>query len=112
MFAALGFSACADSTPTTGGHLGASAPDASEVFDQRVKARFSVGSDESALRAELVRKRFVIIRDKDSPTRFSATYSVSELFCRRDWIVRWNVNAGKIADIGGKYWLTCAHDFM
>ncbi len=112
MFAALGLSACADSSPTIGSQLGASADESSAVFDQRVKARFPVDSDENALRAELVRERFVIIRDKESPTRFSAAYSVSELFCRRDWIVRWNVNAGKIADIGGKYWLTCAHDFM
>ena len=112
MFAALDLWACADSPPTIGSHLGASSAETSAVFDQRAKARFPVGSDESALREELVRERFVIIRDKDSPFRFSATYSVSELFCRRDWIIRWNVDAGKIAYIGGKYWLTCAHDFM
>ncbi len=88
------------------------ADESSAVFDQQVKARFPVGSDENALRLELVRERFVIKRDKESPFRFSATYGASELFCRRDWIIQWNVNAGKIADIGGKYWLTCAHDFM
>ncbi len=112
MFTALGLLACADSPSIIGSHVGASADESSAVFDQQVKARFPVGSDENALRVELVRERFVIIRDKDSPFRFSATYGASELFCRRDWIIRWNVNAGKIADIGGKYWLTCAHDFM
>ncbi len=111
-FTALSLLACADSPSIIGSHVGASATDASAAFDQQVKARFPAGSDESALRAELVRERFVIIRDKDSPFRFSATYSASELFCRRDWIVRWDLNAGKIADISGKYWLTCAHDFM
>lgn len=111
-FTALGLFACADSPPTIGSHLGGSAADASTVFDQQTKARFPVGSDENALRAELVRERFVIIRDKDSPFRFSATYSLSELFCRQDWSIRWDMNAGKIAAIGGKYWLTCAHDFM
>jgi hypothetical protein len=111
-FTALSLLACAESPPTIGSHLGASADESSAVFDQQVKARFPVGSDESALRKELLGERFVIIRNKDSPFRFSATYSASELFCRQDWIIRWNVNAGKIADIGGKYWLTCAHDFM
>ena len=110
-FSSLGLLACAASPPTIGSHLGASAAD-SAVFDQQVKARFPVGSDENALRVELVRERFVIIRDKDMPFRFSATYSASELFCRQDWIIRWSVYAGKIAGIGGKYWLTCAHDFM
>jgi len=112
MFSALSLLACANTSPTIGSHLGGSAVEDSTVFDQQVKARFPVGSDENALRVELERERFVIIRDKDSPFRFSATYSASELFCRRDWSIRWSVYAGKIADIGGKYWLTCAHDFM
>jgi hypothetical protein len=112
MFTALGLLACADSPPTIGSHLGGSAADASAVFDQHVKACFPVGSDESALRKELLGERFVIIRDKDSPFRFSATYSVSELFCRQDWSIRWDVYAGKITNIGGKYGQICAHDFM
>jgi hypothetical protein len=112
MFAALDLLACADSPPTIGSHLDASTAEASAVFDQRVKARFPVGSDEGHLREELVRERFVIIRDRDSPFRFSATYSVSELFCRRDWSIRWNMDDGTITDIDGNFWLTCAHDFM
>ena len=111
-FAALGLLACAASPPTVGSHAGGSPADASAAFDLQVKARFPVGADEGALRKELLDERFVIVRDKDSPFRFSATYSASELFCRQDWIIWWNVNAGKIADIGGKYVLTCAHDFM
>jgi hypothetical protein len=112
MFTALGLLACADSPSIIGSHVGASADESSAVFDQQVKARFPVGSDENALRVELVRERFVIIRDKDSPFRFSATYGASELFCRQDWSIRWDVYAGKITNIGGKYGQTCAHDFM
>jgi len=112
VYSVLSLLACADSPSTTGSHLSASAAEDSAEFDQQVKARFPVGSDENALRVTLVRERFVIIGDTGSLFRFSATYSVSELFCRQDWSIRWSVYAGKIVDIGGKYWLTCAHDFM
>lgn len=104
--------ACADSRPTIGSHLSAFPAEDSAEFDQQVKARFPVGSDENALRATLARERFAIFGDADSHFRFSAAYSASELFCRHDWSIRWSVQAGKIVDIGGKYWLTCAHDFM
>lgn|SRR5208283_1815354 len=112
VFSMLSLWSCADSPPTVGDHLNASAAEDSAVYDQQVKARFPVGSDESALRVALARERFVIVRSTGSRFRFSAAYSASELFCRKDWSILWSAYAGKIADIGGRYWLTCAHDFM
>ena len=112
VYSLLSLLACADLPPTIGSHLSAFPAGDSAEFDQQVKARFPVGSDENALRVTLVRERFVIFGDTDSRFRFSATHSASELFCRQDWSIRWSVYAGKIVGIGGKYWLTCAHDFM
>jgi hypothetical protein len=112
VFSMLSLLSCADSPPPVGDHLNASAAEDSAEYDEQVKARFPVGSDESALRVALARERFVIVRSTDPGFRFSAAYSASELFCRQDWSILWSAYAGKIADIGGRYWLTCAHDFM
>jgi hypothetical protein len=78
--------ACTDSPPAIGSHLPGSFAVASDAFDQRIKTRFPVGSDEAALRTELVRERFVITRDKDS---------------------RWSGADGKIATIGASYKEVC-----
>jgi hypothetical protein len=99
--------ACADSPPAIGSHLPGTFSVAADAFDQRVKARFPIGSDEAALRTEMMQQRFVIARDKDSPFSFSAGYVANELICRADWVIRWSVFEGKVAAIGGSYEEIC-----
>jgi hypothetical protein len=99
--------ACADSPPAIGSHLPGTFSVASDAFDQRVKARFTIGLDETALRAQLTQERFIIRRDKDSPFSFSANYHANELFCAADWVIRWSVFEGKVAAISGSYKEIC-----
>jgi hypothetical protein len=80
---------------------------ATAAFDQRVRARFPVGSDEGPLRAELVRERFVIRVSEDSPPTFIATYEHADVACRVDWTIYWHEDGGRIIDIGARYSPTC-----
>ena len=100
-------SACADSPPAIGSHLPGSFSEASDAFDARVKARFPVGSDETALRAELAREKFVVSTDKDSASDFAARYHADELVCGASWVIRWSVAEAKVAAIGGTYREIC-----
>lgn len=93
--------------PPLGYDLPEGASAASAAFDQRVKARFPVGSDEGALRAELVRERFVIRTTEDSPVTSIATYELPDAACRVDWTIQWREDAGRIVDINAKYSPTC-----
>jgi hypothetical protein len=104
---ASALSACVGSPPAMGSHLPGSFSVASDAFDQRVKTRFPVGSDERALRAALAGEKFVISRDRDSPFSFSANYHANELVCAADWVIRWSVFEGMIAAIGGSYKEIC-----
>jgi hypothetical protein len=76
-------------------------------FVRRVKGQFPIGSDEAVLRAELLRQDFAIVRDRDAPFSFSATYHSGGIACVEDWNVRWSVYAGRIADIEGNWGQTC-----
>jgi hypothetical protein len=100
-------SACAGSPPAIGSHLPGSFSEASNAFDERVKARFPVGSDETALRAELAREKFVVSADKDSASGFVARYHADELVCGASWVIRWSVAEAKVAAIGGTYREVC-----
>jgi hypothetical protein len=104
---ALDLSGCGDSPPVIGSHLPGTFVVASDAFDQRIKARFPVGSGESALRTELEREGFVTTRDKDSPFDFSARFHANELVCAADWVVRWSAVEGKIASIEARYKEVC-----
>jgi hypothetical protein len=90
-----------------GSHLPGTFAVASDVFDQRIKARFPVGSDEAALRAELGREGFAIRRDKDLPLDSYARCHANELVCAADWVIRWNRVDGKIANIEVTYKEVC-----
>jgi len=103
----LGLSACFDSPPAIGTHLPGTFAVASDAFDQRIKARFPVGSDEAALRTELAREHFVVNQDKDSALSFSARYHASELVCAANWVVRWSGANKKIVSIGASYKEVC-----
>jgi hypothetical protein len=99
--------ACADSPPPIGAHLPGVLREASDAFDQRVKARFPIGSDEHALRQELAKQNFVINRNPESPFSFTARYTANELVCRADWDIRWSMFGGKIESIDAGFGETC-----
>ena len=103
----LDLSACLGSPPAIGRHLPGSFSVASDAFDQRVKVRFPLGSDEADLRAELARERFVITQDKDSALNFVARYHTNELVCASDWAIRWSRVDGNIANIEASYKEVC-----
>ena len=107
LLVALGLSACMDAPPPIGGHLPGVFKEASDAFDQRVKQRFAIGTDEAVLRGELAREKFVVKRDPGSPFSFTATYTANELVCRADWRIGWSEFAGKIATIGADYAEIC-----
>ena len=102
----FGISACAmESAPPLGSGLPANIQQAELVFDQRLKQRFPVGSDENILLAELNKEGFTISQLGDH--QFGAIYTVTGFPCRSDWSVQWTVDAEKIALIHGIYGLTC-----
>jgi hypothetical protein len=103
----LALSACANSPPAIGSHLPGTFAVASDVFDRRIKSRFPVGSDETALRAELEREGFMITPDKDSLLDFVARYHANELICGADWVIRWSGSNGKIVNIEAIYKEVC-----
>jgi hypothetical protein len=93
LFGAIALAGCKDMPPPIG--------------DDLPEARFPAGSDEGVLRAELVRERFVIRTNEDSPPTFIATYEHSITTCRVDWTIQWREDGGRIVDIGAKYLPTC-----
>jgi hypothetical protein len=99
--------ACADSPPPIGAHLPGVFREASGAFDQRVKARFPIGSDERALRQELTKQKFVISRSPESPFSFTANYTANELVCRAHWDIRWSMFSGKIGSVGANFGEIC-----
>jgi hypothetical protein len=107
LFSLLTLAGCGTARPRIGEGLHGPVRAVQAEFDRRVRTRFPPGSDEAAVHNELVREKFVITRDKDSPFSFSARYMSSNIACREDWTIRWSVYAGKIADIGGNWGQTC-----
>ena len=108
VFTTLCVSACVESPPEIGSGLPRNFREARPYFDQRVKERFPVGSDETRLLAELRRQHFAIGNPGD-PSRYSnsATYEASQIVCRLTWIVSWNAEEGRIKDIAGIYLDAC-----
>jgi len=92
--------ACSDRPPTLGEGIAPSIGD-TPYFDERVKQRFPVGSEEKALLAELRSERFKTRESPDpsSPYRSWALYEQSELFCKNTWEILWSADAGKITNI-------------
>jgi hypothetical protein len=77
-------------------------------FDDRVRQRFPVGSDEDKLRAELHRESFRISTTNDPRVgyHYLATYQESGA-CKVTWTVRWNADQGKITNTTAAYTQTC-----
>jgi hypothetical protein len=107
LFSLLVLASCTTAPPRIGAGLHGPVRDVAEEFDRRVKARFPIGSDETVLRGELEREKFVITRDKDSPFGFSAFYQSGGFGCVDHWRVHWSVLAGTIAGIGGHWEQIC-----
>jgi hypothetical protein len=77
----------------------------SSDFDRRIKSRFPIDSDESALSLELRRERFTMreATSLEAPYAFAASYDRREFPCRQTWTVLWNSKVGKISAIVGRY---------
>jgi hypothetical protein len=74
-------------------------------FDQRIRERFPIGSEESNLSGELHRERFSIrsATNLDGVYQFAGYYDHHELPCRESWTVLWSAERGKITAVGGRY---------
>ena|SRR5689334_17875802 len=72
-------------------------------WDQRVRQRFPIGSDESSLLTELHHDNFVL--DPRGPGR--ANYTQYGFPCRQDWGVKWTAQDGHITEIAGEHSASC-----
>ncbi len=81
---------------------------ATPYFDDQVKQRFPVGSDEEKLRAEFHRESFRISETNDPHVgyQYIATYRENGI-CRVSWTVHWNADQGKITNTTAAYTQTC-----
>ena len=106
LFSFLALASCTTAPPRIGECLHGLVGEPAQ-FDRRVKARFPIGSDETVLLGELVREKFVITRDRDSPFNFSAFYRSGGFGCVNHWRIHWSVFAGTIAGIGSNWEQMC-----
>jgi hypothetical protein len=88
---------CMDSPPKIARGLPKNLEQARIAFDQRVRERFPVGSDEKVLRETLLRERFKFA----SRGEHSATYEAEQLVCRTTWVVTWGAESERITHIAG-----------
>lgn len=100
---------CSDPTPPIGRDLPKTfAPNAPD-FDNRVKQRFPIGSDDGKLLDELQRERFVITEAPDPSSHYphSALYEGNDRACKESWTIQWAAKDGKIAAIEGRFSQVC-----
>jgi hypothetical protein len=107
----LALSACSTPRPRLGRDLPANFADANRAFDERIRARFPVGSSEGPLRDELRVEHFKISALTPAAGQgfgFSAQRG-GEIFpaCDLTWTVLWSADAGRITRIGASYYATC-----
>ncbi len=103
----LGLAGCTTPRPPIGSGLHGPVQEVRVEFDRRVRTTFPVGSDEAILHTELARQNFAIVRDKEAPFSFSATYRSGGIACVEHWNIRWSVYAGRIANVVGHWGQTC-----
>jgi hypothetical protein len=107
----VSLAACKDESPQIGRNLPNAFAEARPIFDQRVKARFPIGSSESELLGELRREKFTVtsLDQKSSPYGYTkqATAEIARFPCRIWWLISWTAEANKITAIGGMYGSTC-----
>jgi len=74
------------------------------AFEQRLRERYPVGSDERRLIAELRSEKFTLGEVRNPPGRYrsSALYEASHgPFCKGEWQIYWTASQGNIVEIGG-----------
>lgn len=86
--------------PAIARDLPATYTEGEQVFDTRLKARFPVGTSESAMVKELKRQGFSI--NEDSHGRF-ATFIENGLVVSNVWNVGWEADNGTISKVWGVY---------
>lgn len=101
-------SACANKVPELGRELPRSWSDQTPYFDDRIKHRFPIGSDQAALVNELRREGFTIRQTIESEhgLRHVAVYDHQGL-CRETWSVAWNDDQTKLTNIEARYHQVC-----
>ena len=87
-------------TPHLGRDLPSKYAEGEKSFDERVKARFPIGTREADLVAELRNQGFSI--DRDSADCKCATKTRGLIF-RTLWSVRWRAKADRIEKVWGVY---------
>ena len=95
MAVSMCLSACGTPPPRLAEGLRAnnrSAPD--PAWDQRLRERFPVGSEESSMLKELRKQRFKV-------SAVSAYYTSADLVCSQTWTIAWHAENGRITDISG-----------
>jgi hypothetical protein len=102
-------SGCSDPTPPIGRDLPKTFAPNAPYFDNRVKQRFPIGSNEETLEKELREEQFVVSETSDpsSNYRHSAVYEGKDGACKESWIVRWTANEGKITATEGRFSQVC-----
>lgn len=85
--------------------------DAATAFDRKVKSRFPIGSDESAMRAELARQGFAIKQtssaERGDSRGFEAMAMTNDGVCDMTWIVDWASRDGKLIAVVGRDFGRC-----
>ena len=94
--------------PELAGGLPSNFEQAQKVFDQRVKAKFAVGTLESNLKAVVINQGFRLF-PASSPSDFAmAVLERKESFlCLGRWTVRWRVKGDKLSEVWGVYGSLC-----
>jgi hypothetical protein len=85
--------------------------DGATSFDRKVKSEFPIGSEESAMHAELTREGFTIhqagVAYAGSPQQFEATAMTNDSVCDMTWIINWTSQDGKLTYVAGKSFGVC-----
>ena len=91
---------CGTSPPPVARGLGHVGSEPYAAWDQRVRERFPLGSDEKALLTELRRQHFVI-----NGTR--ASFRSNDFVCAQSWGIRWSAADNRITDVVGEHGSAC-----
>lgn len=97
---ARGVASGAAQIPEIARDLPATYTEGEQVFDARLKARFPVGTEESAVIGELKRQGFSINEGQHGPF---ATFIERKLIVSNVWNVGWEAENGSISKLWGVY---------
>ncbi|WP_118135100.1 hypothetical protein [Oceanicella sp. SM1341] len=86
--------------PVIGQNLPESVPEADAEFARRVAEAFPLPIRADALAASLDEQGFTVAGNH-------AFFGRGEFPCQREWIIRWEAEAGEVRAISGRYGRTC-----